>query len=601
MQAKKKLHQHILPKLQIVAIVTTSAVFLSGLLIVATLGYYKSRFFPNTYIAGLDFSGVQYQDAEKMLQTIANDYSSHGKIYFDFGEYEDASSSGTPNELSVSSLGVTFNVPQEISRISNSIKNNSIIDNLNTLYKSLQSPTEYHLNYEINEEILLTRIQHISENFDQPGAKPEIYYDHQNGDLQVNSGEDGYIVDQKILTANINAAIAAMEPKKISLPIILQEHQLSQERLSITKLRAATLFQKSLDITLDSKLSDESTWTLEGEDLVGFIDFYGGFDEDQITTYIESLSESIARPPENASFEFVEGKVTNFVPAKNGLVLEINPNVSRLVDALVQLESDIEAETVKLVATVMPPEIATSDVNDLGIVELIGRGTSSYKGSIPGRVHNVAHTASKLNGVLIKPGETFSFNESIGEVSRATGYQSAYVIQNGRTVLGDGGGVCQDSTTLFRAVLDAGLPITERKAHSYRVGYYEQNSKPGFDSTVFSPTVDLKFTNDTPGHILIQAIADSQNLTLVIDLYGTSDGRVAEISNYQQWDAVPAPPPLYQDDPTLAPGVVKQVDWASPGLKTKFDYVVTRDNEEIINKTFYSTYRPWQAVYLRGV
>jgi len=167
--------------------------------------------------------------------------------------------------------------------------------------------------------------------------------------------------------------------------------------------------------------------------------------------------------------------------------------------------------------------------------------------------------------------------------------------------LGDGGGVCQVSTTLFRALLDAGLPITERQAHAYRVGYYEQDSPPGIDATVYSPSPDLKFRNDTGNSILIVARANPKNYSLVFELYGTSDGRVATISKPVVTNVVPAPEDLYQDDPTLPTGTVKQIDFKAAGAKVTFKYKVTRNGETLSDRTFTSNYRPWQAIYLRGI
>jgi vancomycin resistance protein YoaR len=140
------------------------------------------------------------------------------------------------------------------------------------------------------------------------------------------------------------------------------------------------------------------------------------------------------------------------------------------------------------------PEVSLSDVNRLGIKERIGVGRSEFVGSalLP-EFTILCLAASRLNGTLVKPGEEFSFNKAVGEISAATGYQSAYVIKGNRTELGDGGGVCQDSTTVFRAALDAGLPITMRQSHSYRVSYYEQGTKVGIDATVYSPLPDLRF------------------------------------------------------------------------------------------------------------
>jgi vancomycin resistance protein YoaR len=246
------------------------------------------------------------------------------------------------------------------------------------------------------------------------------------------------------------------------------------------------------------------------------------------------------------------------------------------------------------------PDITTDQVNNFGIKQLIGRGTSTFYHSIPGRVHNVALASSRLNGTLVKPGETFSFNQALGDVSAFTGYQQAYIISEGKTILGDGGGVCQVSTTLFRALLNAGLPIMERQAHAYRVSYYEQGFPPGLDATVFSPSPDLKFVNDTPAYILIEAKADTKNFSLVFELYGTDDGRIATISKPLITNIIAPPEDKYQDDPTLPTGIVKQIDYKAWGAKVTFNYRVVRDGVDLINKTFISNYKPWQAIYLKG-
>ncbi len=326
----------------------------------------------------------------------------------------------------------------------------------------------------------------------------------------------------------------------------------------------------------------------------------GGFDETEVANSVKDLSKGVNRVAENAAFQFEDGRVKEFRPGRDGIVVKEGELVAEVGRAFEKIVGGEEVE-ISLPVKRTPPVTATADVNDMGIKELLGRGKSSYSHSIANRIHNVALAASRVNGVVVPPGAEFSFNQALGDVSAATGYKSAYVISGGRTILGDGGGVCQVSTTLFRAILDAGLPITERKAHAYRVAYYEEDSLPGIDATVYSPTADLKFVNDTPAHILIQMSADSTNRKMVVDVYGTSDGRVAKISKPKVWGQSPPPPTLYQDDPTLAPGTVKQIDWAAYGAKTSFEYlVVDSEGKEKIKKTFYSNYQPWQAIYLRG-
>jgi len=321
-----------------------------------------------------------------------------------------------------------------------------------------------------------------------------------------------------------------------------------------------------------------------------------------IQNTIQTLVEDINIPAQDALFRFSGGKVLAFKPSKTGRAVNEKELLSKIESSMKDIATgNTPVTTIAIPVETTFPASSTTDVNTFGIKERIGTGYSQFNGSIPGRIHNVALAAAKLNGVLVKPGETFSFNQTVGDISAATGYQSAYIIKNGRTVMGDGGGVCQVSTTLFRAALNAGLPIVERHEHSYRVHYYEEGGfKAGLDATVFDPTDDLKIKNDTPAYILIQTATDINNFTLTFELYGTSDGRKAEILNHQVWGASPPPSDLYQDDPTLPKGVVKQVDFAAWGAKASFLYKVVKNGETITDQTFHSNYRPWQAVFLRG-
>lgn len=319
---------------------------------------------------------------------------------------------------------------------------------------------------------------------------------------------------------------------------------------------------------------------------------------------LDRLASSIEYPSQDALFQFENGKVSLFRLSKIGLELD-KKTTKQMVYSYINSINDTDPDTKKEFIINLPvneinPKIKTEDSNDFGVKELIASGKSRFVGSIPGRVHNIQLAALKLNGRLIEPGATFSFNDAIGDISFATGFQPAYIIKDGRTVLGDGGGVCQVSTTLFRAALNAGLPIVERHAHAYRVSYYEQDSPPGLDATVFAPSYDLKFKNDTVNYILIQSRTDVQNSSLVFELYGTKDGRSVEISKPAIYSQTPPPSPLYQDDPTLAKGITKQVDWSASGAKVNFDYKVTKENQTLSEQSFFSNFRAWQAVYLRG-
>lgn len=327
------------------------------------------------------------------------------------------------------------------------------------------------------------------------------------------------------------------------------------------------------------------------------------FDEDKFLVTLKPFQEEINVDPINAEFGYENNRVTEFSTHRDGKEVDTKTLLTKIKDYMIMLtrsQGNKKNIVIPIPVINVAPEITLEKINDLGIKELVGLGTSLFHGSIANRIFNVDLASSRLNGVLIKPGETFSFADAVGDVSSLTGYKQAYIIENGRTVLGDGGGVCQVSTTLFRAALAAGLPIVERNPHAYRVHYYEEDSPPGIDAAVYVPSVDLKFKNDTDHWLLIQTKFNRAEERLTFELYGTSDGREVTMSKPVILSQTPAPEPLYQDDPTLPQGVVKQVDWAAAGAKVTFTRDVKKDGKVILHDVFNSTYRPWQAIYLRG-
>lgn len=327
---------------------------------------------------------------------------------------------------------------------------------------------------------------------------------------------------------------------------------------------------------------------------------YPEYDKNIIEEFSSTISEKYNKPAKNALFAFEQGKVKSFRQEEKGVRVETEPFIEEFETKIKMIQSNQGIVEIRLKKKILEPEITLAKANDFGIEELIAEGESNFSHSIPERIHNIIVASSKFNGVLIPKDQIFSFNETVGDISILTGYKPAYIIKNGRTVLGDGGGVCQVSTTLFRAALQAGLPVIERHAHAYRVSYYENDGKPGFDATVFDPSADLRIKNDTSASILIQTEVDTDGNLLYFRLYGKKDGRNITISDPSLSDVSPPPPPLNQDDPTLKRGVVKQVDFPAWGGKASFDYTVQKKDGTVTKQTFFSVYKPWQAVFLVG-
>lgn len=327
-----------------------------------------------------------------------------------------------------------------------------------------------------------------------------------------------------------------------------------------------------------------------------------GFNREHVQAFLNDVAKVVDRQTVNATAKFDGERIVEFTPAIDGQRLDRERAQGQILSFLFDSPSKPGQEfSIDLPVEITTARVDNEKINSLGIKELIGKGVSYFVGSIENRVFNIELAAKRISGTLIAPGEAFSFNDAVGEISGKTGYKQAYVISAGRTVLDDGGGVCQVSTTIFRAALNSGLPIVARTAHAYRVGYYEQKSLgPGLDATVFSPAVDFKFKNDTPHYVLVQSIFSRATRMLEIDIYGTLDGRTVELGKPVVSSRTPAPPEIRQDDPTLPKGTVKQVDFAAEGADVYFTRKVTKNGQIIFDDTFRSRYKPWQAIFLVG-
>lgn len=474
------------------------------------------------------------------------------------------------------------------------------------LLRALTGEVGFPLPYRLDVSALEASFSAVEADIAFPSVPPSIEVldkpDPSSGSrVVVFPGEPGMAIDRSSLRTAVHDRLMTLrsDPVKVqTVPLPAWQGRVDPD---LTRGRAELLLPKQMVLRSKEESDVQTSWKLVGEDLVHFLSFDGDYQTDRIASYSATLAESIDRPPRNAIFEVLAGRVVEFAPDRPGLALDVQATAQVIHDALVTLESGEQTSvTVEVPVNSLSAAVTAAQINSLGIEELLGRGVSTFHGSIANREHNIAISAARITGILVPPDGTFSFNDAVGDISAVTGFRQAYIIRDGRTILDDGGGVCQVSTTLFRAVLAAGLPVLERHAHSYRVAYYEQNEKPGLDATVFAPNVDLKFLNDTPAHLLIQTTTDTAANRLVVEIYGTSDGRVATVSNHRIWDVTPPPPELYQDDPTLPAGTTKQVDWKAWGAKVKFDYSVERNGKIIFEKTFYSNFRPWQSVYLRG-
>jgi vancomycin resistance protein YoaR len=596
--AKKKLKiGKVIKKLYLHSKRKVLPILLSLLVIPAILLTYfllfAGRIYPGVTVSGVNIGGLSKINAEILLR---DTIKKPDNIVF---SGDDIANIKNGFVIPSDSINLTYNYKGTVDKAYAIDRSPYFIENiyleLLTVVRLVSGhETNLPMSYLLDKEKLLKYLEDLSSEIYNDPIYPSIKVI--NGQIIVEKGRSGRELDTNVVLSIVLDNISWAKSNEVKIVTKNIDVELSPEMAQIVYERAQKLYSRKLIF----KFEDQE-FTYQKAVIVKFIKPGGGVNIDEILKTIDNITKEVERESQNPVFKFEDGVVKEFLPAKDGITVQKDNFGLLFTESISKLEDgELSEITAEIPVTKSPPPNKTEDVNNLGIKELLGNGISYFRGSIPSRVHNVGLAASKFNGILIAPGETLSFNKILGDVSKFTGFEQAYIIQDGKTILGDGGGVCQVSTTLFRAVLDAGLPVLERRAHAYRVSYYEQYSPPGIDATVFYPTTDFKFKNDTATHILIQTKFDPKALKLTFDLYGTSDGRVAEITKPIVSRPIPPPDDLYTDDPTLPTGQVKQIDWKAWGAKVSFDYKVTRGEETLFEKTFVSNYQPWQAKFLRG-
>lgn len=395
-------------------------------------------------------------------------------------------------------------------------------------------------------------------------------------------------------------------PKRIVLPIDTEQPRLTD--VSTVAAQLQTILNRNLTLMLANPAPGEpASWDLTPQQLLSFLMVDKATDGSAIEVKFKAealragladLAQQLDRAPENARFIFNDEtrQLEVIQPGKIGRALDITATLTRMTEALAR-----GASQVTLVVNEQRPDFYDdASAAGLGITELVSTGQSLYAGSSVERMKNIGAATTSQHGVIVKPGEVFSFNHNLGDVSLDKGYAEALIIYNGRTIKGVGGGVCQVSTTAFRAAFNGGYPIIERWPHAYRVGWYERGSGPGLDASVFSPVVDFKFKNDTPYHILVEAYANDVAGRLTFKLYSTSDGRQVAISEPIVENVIPHPEDKIEEDAALPAGTRQQVDYAADGADVTVKRTVTRGGQVISEDRVFTRYQPWQAIFKVG-
>lgn len=569
---------------------------------------YQDRIYPNIFIAGIDVSGLSSSEAQSLILEKIDIFQNRG-IPISLNNRE-LSWNNFVYSLETETVipTVDFDVELAVAQAYSIARQGQLSDNsakLRLFFRPINIELPFFLN---EEELILILRKNFSdlENIAQE-ASLNIIEKENNIIFSISQEKEGQEIDIDRFFNDFKKRLKSLSREKIVLVLKEKKPLITQAQSQGLDLVAQDLLDLAPFDLVDN--FSKKSFTIEKKELAQWLSLEPeyqdqkmigvkiGLSREKVFEYFDrELKEKIEQEPLSPNFEFKGERVEVFSPGKDGIKMNYE-------DSFLNISKSFEdrAWGDNLLIVEVDPVEKLENFNDLGIKELLGSGHSNFYGSSANRRHNIRVGSNKLSGMIIKPGEEFSLVKALGDVNKETGYLFEMVIKGNKTVPEYGGGLCQVATTLFRTALQSGLPITERRNHSYRVSYYEP---AGTDATIYSPHPDLRFINDTGNNILIQARFEDPN-DMYFDFWGSSDGRLVTSTTPVMYNIVRPGPTQIIETTDLAPGQKRCTESAHTGADTYFDYIVTynpgTEEESVIEKRFYSKYVPWREVCLVGV
>ncbi len=593
-------------KLSWFLVVPATATVLSSILLFLLITLYQQRHDDRIYtgvtIWGQDLSGLSEREATQKLEGAFPYPRQESILLID-------PKSGDEWERSPSEFGLAFDVETtvetafEIGRTGGPF--NRLIEQFDSWYYGRQlAPIVV-----FDEGELDLAVAGIADDIYQPAADASLAYN--GSEVGFTTAQVGRSLDANDTRERLIFPVTNLREAQIQLlihetqPRIYDTSSSAEQLEYIMSSPMALYLQEPLagvdlervSLPVEELLKWVRIQTVEDEQGRATTEVY--LDENAVRAWLESYREILYRDPVNARFYFDDAtrELVLVEPHTSGRELDVDATAEQFISQVTTADRSLPFVLNEIIPTVHSGAAAA----DLSISELVSESTTWFYGSSSERKHNIARASSNFYGIVIAPGEEFSFNEFLGEVSAEQGYETGLIIYGGRTIEGVGGGVCQVSTTAFQAAFWGGFPVVERWEHGYRVGYYDDGEGPGMDATVYSPLVDLRFINDTPHHLLIENYYNEANSSLTFKFYSTSMGRTVVKEGPVIENITPAKPDLWELNEELVEGEIEQVDWAVDGADVAVERAVYNVYGELIRlDTFVSHYIPWQNIYQYG-
>lgn len=578
-----------------------------GVLLLTTLGIaliffqfsYLGRIVPGVRAYGVELSGM---DAVAAARALEANFTYDNSAIFTFRDGDRFW------QLSAGELGVRFDAQATATEaLAQGHSGNFMTDVIDQTLIWLNGMSIAPI-IRYDQAIALERLTQIAREINRPPQEASLRISGMS--VEAVSGQPGRTLNVTATLASLENAILNLSPGG-EIPLVISETPPIAWDSDSAAQRARAALSGPVRLTAsDLEGNPLGPWTMTVDQIAALLrvetvttadgsqTYQVDLDIEAFRPFLESLAPGLITPMQNGRYHFDEasGQLQVVQNAVNGRRLNVDQTLAALEGAIFSPAQ----RTVEMVFDFVLPEYNDSmTAADLGIRELISEGVTYYRGSTEARRTNIQQAVARFDGIIIGPGEMFSFNEILGDISPEEGYVPGFIILGGRTVQGVGGGVCQVSSTVFRAAFYGGFPIQERWAHGYRVPFYE-NGDPegvGMDAAIFTPDLDFRFINDLPSHLLIRAFVNETDQTVRFRFYGTNPGRRVVKDGPHVRDIVPPLPTIYEANPNLRPGEVFQVDYAVEGaFVDMYQVVLDANGNEIRRDRFASQYQPWAAV-----
>lgn len=591
------------------AVATWFVAILSGVGM-AYASSYENRIYPGVFIGPLAVGGLTHEEAAILLSTTTNAILEDGLTISIEGRSARVSLLITSiDDPDTSSSLVSWDIDAAVREATQVGHQGSIFTNLLApLIIRFSTPIVF-LAPSVDEERLDEAIRKLFAPYDTPpvnaGFAIEQTIDGWN--IEVTEDVPGTIMETGLLIAEIeNQLRSTLAVLPLELEVYEQAAEVSAEEAKLLVEEVQQILEAAPYSLTYTTLTDTKSWEVTAEQLSAGLEVWAppqteemmvGVSDAFTAEIFDPIATEVNQAAQDARFAVENGRVVEFQGNKNGVELDVVETVGALIAEFGKAEFPVE-----LVVDETESSVTIGGINDLGITEILGIGTSDFSGSPANRQRNIGNGVRLLNGILIAPEQTFSLLEALRPFTMDNGYYPELVIKGDKIEPEVGGGLCQIGTTTFRAAMNAGLPIVERRNHSLVVRYYNdpQNGNPGTDATIYDPSPDFKFLNDTGHYILFAAEMDESSGTLIFTFWGTSDGRRGSYSapEVSSWMAAGEKRMIETTD--LSPGV-EQCQHAFVGANASFTYTVVQADGTIDEEVFTSSYRPLPEICLVGV